>query len=169
MNIRIESIKEIHVEGFFKALDCVAREREYLIFVEAPPFEDVKSFVLSNVGRNNQFVALDGKNEVVGWCDVLSNSSPGFTHSGTLGMGVLPDYRGKGIGKDLILTTLNAAFEKNLERVQLDVFANNQTAIRLYEKVGFQHEGVRRRARFIDGQWSDLIMMGLLRSEFRED
>jgi RimJ/RimL family protein N-acetyltransferase len=50
----------------------------------------------------------------------------------------------------------------------LDVYQNNPRAIRTYEKAGFVHEGVRRQAAYKDGQYIDILMMSVLRSEWQE-
>ena len=48
-----------HIDGFRRTLDIVARERKYLSFLEAPPLEATREFVLNNIARRNpQFVAL---------------------------------------------------------------------------------------------------------------
>lgn len=77
-------------------------------------------------------------------------------------MGVLKEYRGQGIGERLAQTALERARAIGLERVELDVYASNAAAIRLYEKLGFVVEGVHRRARKLDGQYDDLVSMALL-------
>jgi putative acetyltransferase len=49
-----------------------------------------------------------------------------------------------------------------VHRLELWVFADNDAAIRLYERLGFHHEG-RRRASFLkDGHFKDLLLMGML-------
>ena len=48
-----------------------------------------------------------------------------------------------------------------LERIELDVFASNVAAIALYGKHGFGVEGLRRRARKIDGRYDDILEMAL--------
>jgi RimJ/RimL family protein N-acetyltransferase len=53
----------------------------------------------------------------------------------------------------------------NLHRIDLTVFDWNTRAIRCYEKVGFQHEGVLRDGMFKAGRWNQLVYMGLLRGE----
>jgi RimJ/RimL family protein N-acetyltransferase len=58
---------------------------------------------------------------------------------------------------------LRDAFQKGLQRVELDVMASNEKAIALYQKFGFQIEGRKRKARFIDGNYEDTIIMGLLK------
>lgn len=78
-----------------------------------------------------------------------------------------PDYRGRGYGEDAMKLTLRYAFyELNLYRVGLSVHSNNERAVRLYEKLGFQREGVIRGWLNRDGHRHDLIWMGLLRDEW---
>lgn len=154
-------IAEQYIEGFYRCLDAVARERRYLGFLKAPPLESTRGFVMSNIENGvPQFVAVRGT-EVVGWCDIVPMTREGFTHNGELGMGVRKDVRGQGIGSQLIARTLAAAKELGLERVELDVYASNQAAIHLYKKVGFAIEGTRKRARKLDGVYDDLIEMAL--------
>lgn len=71
--------------------------------------------------------------------------------------------RGKGYGKDALNLALKYAWNHlNLNRVQLSVFESNRRAIRAYSAAGFQREGKLRRAAFIDGEWMDVILMGIV-------
>lgn len=160
-NVRILAIAEEHIESFHKCLDSVARERLYLAFVQAPSLSSTREFVLSNIADDvPQCVAVrDG--EVIGWCDICPKRLEGFTHCGTLGMGVHKDHRRLGIGRRLVAQTINRAREKGLERVELEVLASNTPAIKLYEKVGFVAEGVMKKARKIDGAYDDMVEMAL--------
>jgi RimJ/RimL family protein N-acetyltransferase len=49
-----------------------------------------------------------------------------------------------------------------MERIELDVFASNKAAIALYLKLGFVTEGVKRRARKLDGEYDDNVFMALI-------
>jgi RimJ/RimL family protein N-acetyltransferase len=160
-DIRIVPIAEEHIESYHACLDAVARERRYLAFVRAPTLEATRAFVRSNIAnRVPQFVALDGK-DVVGWCDISPRRLEGFTHVGSLGMGVRAGSRRRGTGRRLLERTLARAKELGLERVELEVFASNEPAIRLYEQMGFTVEGVKKRARKLDGAYDDLVEMAL--------
>ncbi|MND38455.1 putative acetyltransferase YhhY [compost metagenome] len=160
--IHIEAIREDHVEGFRDALDIVARERKYLIFLEAPPIEAMLAFVRDNIagGHPHMVAVADGK--VVGWCDIRSGSRDAEAHCGTLGMGIIPGYRDRGIGRRLITVVLDAARAAGMHRIELNARVENERAIALYEKVGFQHEGIARHAVKIDGRYFDSVKMGLL-------
>lgn len=145
----------------------MARERKYLAFLEAPPLANAREFVLENIVKGNpQFVATaDGC--IAGWCDVVRQTRPIHAHAGVLGMGVLPAYRGRGLGRKLIEKTLQAAQLAGFWRVELAVHADNPRAIALYERVGFVREGIKRRATCIDGQLGDAIMMAITEWETR--
>jgi ribosomal protein S18 acetylase RimI-like enzyme len=93
---------------------------------------------------------------VIGWCDVLPGWLEGLDHCGELGMGVRKDHRRRGIGQRLLLRAIEEAKAVGLERIELDVFATNVAAIRLYEKLGFGVEGLKQRARKIDGRYDDI-------------
>jgi RimJ/RimL family protein N-acetyltransferase len=83
---------------------------------------------------------------------------------------VIGDKRfwGKGYGTDAMRVMLRLAFDKmGLHRVWLRVFAFNERAIASYEKCGFRREGVLREQRFWGGKYHDVLVMGLLESEYR--
>src|SRR5260370_3572470 len=98
----------------------------------------MKASVLNNIGEGfPQFVALID-DEVVGWCDILPNPRRVVqAHCGTLGMGILPKYRGYGIGRSLTGRTVDAALAFGLTRIDLTVRESNANAIALYTAVGF--------------------------------
>lgn len=162
-DVRIVEMADEHVEGFHRCVGIVARERKYLALTDSPPLESTRAFVKSIVDAGGvQFVAIDANDQVVGWCDIQRPGLEGFRHGGHLGMGLLPEYIGRGLGRPLAQTTIDAARSKGIERIELEVFASNTRAIRLYERLGFVHEGIKRRARKIDGAYDDNVMMALV-------
>lgn len=77
------------------------------------------------------------------------------------------EHIGSGWGTDAQRTLLAFGFGTlGLERISLTASANNARAIRSYEKVGFQHEGVMRRSFRVDGQMEDTVLMAILRDEW---
>jgi RimJ/RimL family protein N-acetyltransferase len=163
--LEIVAIEERYIEEFHAALDSVARERRYLARAKAPPIERTREFVRNNIETGNpQLVALDGEH-VIGWCDVIRNTGEFNTHSGSLGMGLLPNYRRRGLGRDLLRATLAKTWPLHFARVELEVFADNTRAISLYELNGFEREGVMKRAACIDGVFRDVHVMAILNGE----
>ena len=165
MEVTVHPISEAHAASFRESLDLVARERRYLAMVEAPPLEQVESFVRSNIASDiAQFVALDDQ-RVVGWADIVPARTYAIAHCGTVGMGVLPGYRGRGIGRRLLEACIAKAWSQRITRIQLEARADNPHAIRLYEHLGFTHEVVRHRGMRIDGEYFDTVQMSLLRHD----
>ena len=162
MPIAVVQITQAHAESFRDCLDAVAREKRYLAQVQAQPLERIAAFVRDSVVNNAaQYVAMEGP-VVVGWCDVLPAWAEAVRHSGSLGMGVLASHRGRGIGRQLLVATLAHARASGITRVELEVRADNVGAIRLYERLGFSHEGRKRNGMRFDGAYFDSLSMGLV-------
>ena len=164
MTYQIVPIAKEHISGFHAAIDVVARERRYLAHLEAPPFEETRRFILDNIELGYPQFAVVSPDTVIGWCDVLPNRSRViYSHCGTLGVGLLPEFRGKGIGRQLMQRTIDAAFAFGLTRIELTVSEGNANAIALYKRLGFEIEGLHRNAVCIEGQYENLHSMALLR------
>jgi len=77
-------------------------------------------------------------------------------------------YLGQGYGREAIGLMLDWAFHiQNYQKIWLDTWATNQRAIRCYQALGFVAEGRQRRQLFVNGEYIDVIMMGLLREEWQ--
>ncbi len=74
-------------------------------------------------------------------------------------MGLLPEYRGRGIGSQLLSAVLKHCKQFGLEKVELQVYVSNTPAIALYKKFGFEQEGLIRKYRKVDGQDFDCLAM----------
>jgi RimJ/RimL family protein N-acetyltransferase len=161
MSVEIIYIREEYIEGFWQCLDSVSKERRWLGAFEGYPIDSIRSFVTRMIENDNpQYLAIDD-GYVVGWIDISPNRLPVSLHVGTLGMGMLPEYRGQGIGKSLITAALAKAKERGLKRVELEVFPHNTAGIALYKRMGFVEEGRRRNVALLDEGYVDLIMMAL--------
>ncbi|HKP37798.1 MAG TPA: GNAT family protein [Pyrinomonadaceae bacterium] len=78
-----------------------------------------------------------------------------------------PAEFGQGYGTEAVRLLLKFGFnDLKLRRIYLQVFATNLRAIRVYEKVGFVREGVLRQAAYINGEYLDVVMMGILFDEY---
>lgn len=150
------------VDGLCAAVEAVARERRYLASVDGFGVDGTRSFVDALArGGGVQLVARSA-GRVVGWCDVQRHPFEGFRHGGVLGIGLLPEWRGRGVGAALLARTLEAAEAAGMTRVELEVFASNPRAIHLFERAGFVREGVKRGARLLDERADDVVCMARL-------
>jgi putative acetyltransferase len=85
-------------------------------------------------------VAVHG-DQVVGHLHVAREDSPVTRHVASLGMTVASDWRGKGVGSALMAEAIRWARSVGVEKLALSVYPDNEAALALYRKFGFQEEG----------------------------
>ncbi|MCD1633608.1 GNAT family N-acetyltransferase [Martelella mediterranea] len=110
------------------------------------------------------FAAKQG-DAVVGHCEILFDYLDGIAR--LCRIAIAPDCRGRGLARPMLTCLVDEALkDASIERVELNVYDFNETAIRAYQAFGFRMEGIRRSsARFLNERW-DTCMMSLLRSEW---
>jgi ribosomal protein S18 acetylase RimI-like enzyme len=158
----IRPIELKDIEEFQHVTNEVMRERRFLAFVDGFPIDEAATFVARNIRLGNPQLVADDQGRVVGWCDIRRETIPVYAHVGHLGMGMLPAYRGRGIGERLLRASIDAARSAGFERIELSVYAANERAAALYRKVGFVMEGTRVRGKKLDGDYDDVHIMGML-------
>jgi RimJ/RimL family protein N-acetyltransferase len=160
--IEIRPFELSDLESLNKTLNAICAERRYLASVDGFSLEESRQFIESSLDTGMiQQVAAVGT-QIVGWCDIIPHPESGFTHVGRLGMGLLRDYRGRGLGTKLLAACLGRAQNAGLEKVELQVFSDNAAAIALYKKLGFCQEGLRQKGRKLEGQYQDIVLMALM-------
>jgi len=158
----IRTIEEADLAGYRECVGVVARERIYIGLVDAPELDACADWMKTVRSRDFPFVVARTGETVIGWCDIAPNDRVGYQHVGRLGMGLLPDWRGRGIGTRLLTAALADADRIEIERIELWVFLDNGPAQRLYRRFGFVVEGLQRKARKLDGRYDDQILMARL-------
>ncbi|HJQ43286.1 MAG TPA: GNAT family protein [Jatrophihabitantaceae bacterium] len=111
-------------------------------------------------------ITVDGHD--VGMCTIFREDT--LSHHAEVGIALLPDSRGQGIGTEAMRQLVEFAFvRRNLRRVYLWVLSSNVAGLASYKKVGFVEEGRHREHCWVRGHYEDEVAMGLLRSEWRPD
>lgn len=86
------------------------------------------------------------------------------SHVAGIGMGVHDDHAGRGIGTALLAALVDAADRwYAVRRLILGVYTDNERAIALYRRFGFEDEGVARGDAFRDGRYVDVLQMARIR------
>ena len=152
---------EIYFESFYEALSSVARERIYLEMLQPPSFNDVVAFQQGLINRKGPVFYAVYNQKVVGWADIFPEDNPRMSHRGSLGMGIIKEFRGQGIGTELLSAAIEQAKKTGLEKIELNVYSENDKAIHLYKKLGFKEEGIIKNYRKLDGKYFDSIIMAL--------
>ena len=159
--IEIRVVQEDDLFSLRDAINSVCSEKWYVATTEGFTLEQSRRFIEHNIENAYPQVVATVDDCVVGWCDVIPNRKVGFTHVGRLGMGVRKEYRRLGIGRRLLTECLRLSREYGLERVELEVFADNVAALKLYESSGFVTEGLKTNARKLEERYQDVVMMAM--------
>lgn len=146
---------------------------EYMRLLDDDPVRPQSSSTFAHFGdatKNDDYYfhlrTLEG-NVLIGFVVLFNLKWRNGTAILAIGIGAA-EYRGKGYGRDSLNLILNYAFsELCLRRVSLTVIDYNTSAIKAYERVGFQREGVHRQAISRGGQTHDLLSYGILREEWQ--
>ena len=126
---------------------------------------DSKAFIAGLGPDDHNFVAVLDDGTVIGCAGLTVCSNPRMRHAGSVGLYVHTDYQNKGVGTALMETLLDLADNwLMLVRVELEVYADNGGAIRLYERLGFETEGCKREAAVKAGAYVDTLVMARLRN-----
>ena len=87
--------------------------------------------------------------------------------SAHLGLSLRPSFRGRGLGTDVVLALCEYGFTvRGLHRLQVDTLASNAAMIRAAERAGFTLEGTLRAAGWVNGDFADEVILGLLASDW---
>jgi len=112
---------------------------------------------------NSLYLIAESDNKIIGNLVCHGSNRRASRHCVSISMSVALEWRGKGIGRSLMQKSIDWAKNSSIvKRMDLIVFARNQTAISLYESVGFVKEGILQKSIFRDEQYLDAIMMALL-------
>lgn len=159
----VRKIQYTDINGFRDALSSVALERKYLLTLSPPSLSNVSEFVQKNIDNNNAQYVAEVNGIVVGWIDIVPGEPEAIRHTGLLGMGIVANHRGKGIGTELMKQAISHAWQTGLKRIELEVFATNTVAISLYKTNGFILEGTKLNARLVDQRYQDVHLMAQCR------
>lgn len=159
----VRRIEPRDAEGFVRVFEAIADEGRW-IGTELPVDDERRarwrSFALHPVDTAATWVTVDG-DDVTGFLHVAVDRG-----RASLGMALLPQYRRRGLGRDLLAHCVDWAEASGAHKIELEVWPHNTAARRLYERAGFVVEGRRRRHwRRRSGQLWDSIEMALVLDE----
>ena len=109
--------------------------------------------------RDSEMLGAFEGSEIVGIAGLLVGKGPKETHKGTLvGMYVRQEARNRGVGRRLVEAVIDRA-RQQVELIQLAVVSDNESARRLYDRLGFVQYGVEKKSLKQDGRYYDEILM----------
>ncbi len=130
---------------------------------DKPTIEQEMDFLNAYLTQENSTLLVAERDGViVGNIGFMGEKLAEEAHTGTFGISVAKDARGSGIGTALIGALMAWAPLHGITRIQLLAWTNNPGSIRLYERLGFEREGVLRRAVITEGATIDVLLLAKL-------
>ncbi|WP_227521514.1 GNAT family N-acetyltransferase [Bacillus alkalisoli] len=123
---------------------------------------DEEIWIKSNIEKNNFTIVAEKDGEIVGLLNANRGTKVRVEHLCSFGISIQEKYCNQGIGSKMITRLLEwAKQDEKIEKVYLEVFAENERAIHVYEKFGFKKEGIKEKhIKFEDGSYADEYLMG---------
>lgn len=110
---------------------------------------------------SNLFLVAEVNGEIVGFSRCEGNKLKRTSHKVEFGVCVLQKYWGYGIGKNFLIESINWADSHGIKKITLNVLETNEKAKSLYERYGFEVEGILKNDKVLsDGNYYNTILMG---------
>jgi L-phenylalanine/L-methionine N-acetyltransferase len=131
------------------------------------PSKEVWRKRICEVQEGHYILVACAGNEIVGQAGLHPVAqSPRRSHAMHLGMAVRADWHGKGVGSSLMEALLALADGwLNVIRIELTVFVDNERALALYKKFGFEVEGTHKAYALRAGRYVDTYSMGRVKQK----
>jgi putative acetyltransferase len=166
MQVEGLTIRRAEPDDYAALYEMFASPKLYANTLQLPyPSREVWKQRLSESGDGcHNLVAVAGE-RVVGMFSLHAFTRPRRQHAAAVGMSVREEWHGKGVGTALMRAGIDLADNwLNLTRLELEVYTDNEPAIRLYEAFGFEREGLLRQHAYRDGRYVDSYTMARLRT-----
>lgn len=172
MNVRLRKLENKDCDGMLEWMHDEEVMHSFRKDMRNRTREDVLKFIenakdIPANGEDLHYAVVDESDEYMGTISLKAfNEKDG---NAEYAISLRRKFWGKGVGQSATEKLLEIAFQKmNLERVYLNVLANNERAIRLYEKCGFQMEGEFKKHLYLEGGHKNLKWYAMLKEDYIE-
>ncbi|UPM43556.1 GNAT family N-acetyltransferase [Halocatena salina] len=162
VEVVIRQAHESDLSGLVGAIRMAIDDETYIVAENIADIVDHENVLLRhNDLRSRVFFVATVNEDVVGWVHLNAPEIEKLSHTAELTVGVLPAYRGYGIGSHLLQRGLEWATEQEYEKVYNSVPSTNEEAIEFLDSHGWETEAVREDHYLIDGEYIDEVMMAV--------
>jgi ribosomal protein S18 acetylase RimI-like enzyme len=168
MNIKYQVLNEDYAQEYCDFIYNLDQNNKTMLFENDErkiSFDrQIESIKISKQRKNFiQIVAINENNKIIGFIVIDGFNVKRMSHVSKLVIGILPEYRGLGIGSNLMERAIKFVEEsKIINRIELTVLENNENAINLYKKFNFKIDGLREKSMYINDTYLNEYYMSLI-------
>ncbi|EFR31418.1 GNAT family N-acetyltransferase [Eremococcus coleocola] len=138
----------------------VSRETNFIMFDPGMTLDREKTLIQQYLNSDRDlFLVIEVDDQLVGLANLISLNHSRQAHVAEIGMAIIKEYWGYGMGSVFMEELILFAEENNIKVLNLEVMANNQRAIKLYKRYGFQQVGRLSKRIQIDHVFYDTLLM----------
>lgn len=163
--VEIRSVNIKDAEEILEYCKIVGGETDNLLFgSEGLGFSvETERTIIENIAvkeKDIMLAAMDGDN-VVGIGNIMGNGRMRIGHQARLAISVRKDYWRQGVGSRIMQSLIDFAKERSIEVITLEVYHDNESAIKLYQKFGFKEIGYFKNFSKVNDEYKDAVLMNL--------
>jgi RimJ/RimL family protein N-acetyltransferase len=155
-------IREIVVSDADKLLELhrkLDNESKFMLYEpneRKTSIEQQKGIITTYMNSDNSNIfVVEEDSQLVGHLSVNGGNTNRIRHRAYIVIGIMKEYTNNGIGKELFRSLEEWRFTTKITRLELTVMTNNEQAIKLYKREGFEIEGIRKNSMIIEGKYID--------------
>ena len=162
-------IRQAEIKDAEKLLDCIKTyipQSNYIPKLKDEiklTVEQEKEWINSFITNDNSILLVaEYEHQIIGNIDLTGNRRKVMKHTAVIGMGILKEWRNSGLGTELLLSIIEWAVQNPiLELIWLQVYTENELALNLYRKMGFEENGIIKNFFKQNGKYFDNLTMSL--------
>lgn len=161
--MHIRAIRESDSEQFVLLGKLLDQETQLMMLEPGErtlTIEEQGQRIKSVLAQDNQMIfVVEDETRLVGFVGAYGGGFHRNRHCAYIVIGILQDFVGQGIGKQLFEMLEGWALEHTLHRLELTVMRHNERALHLYQKMGYKIEGVKQDSLWVNGKYVDEYYM----------
>lgn len=158
----VREIKLEEAEALLKMqcqLDQETRNMMYEVGERPTDINQTREMLQQLKEQGSLMLIAEENGELVGFLSAERGCYQRIRHTAYIVIGILQEYRGKGLGTALFKALDRWSLENQIKRLELTVMCHNEAGLHLYQKNGFEVEGIKKKSMFVDGQYVDEYYM----------
>ena len=164
--MKYRKLSKIDAERFWEMMNQLDYETKYMLYEPGERKKNIpkiESLIQNSVDGENFLLVAEADNRIVGYISAEKGGLMRIAHSAYIVVGILKEYRGRGIGTEFFQRLDAWADEKKITRLELTVICENEVAKHLYENNGFEIEGIKRKSVLVAGNYLDEYYMAKIK------
>ena len=168
----IRKIKICDAEKFWYLSSALDKETKFMMLEPDERKKDITrtEAMISNILESDDFLFVaEVDDELIGFITASRGTANRVKHRAHIVVGIRKKFHGRGIGTKFFQELDSWALKQAVHRLELTVMTHNVGAIALYEKCGFNVEGIKKDSMCVDGEYVDEFYMSKFFSNFVDE